>query len=51
MSFAGTLQRHNIEIHTNIPKKGIAGPQSQFHIYLSVSDLYIPTIGLPVLLQ
>ncbi len=26
-------------------------PQSNFHIHVSVSDLYIPMIGLPVLLQ
>jgi len=26
-------------------------PQSQFHIHVSVSDLYIPRIGLPILLQ
>jgi hypothetical protein len=33
-------------------RKGISGSQSQnFHIYVSVSDLYIPTIGLPILLE
>jgi hypothetical protein len=48
-TFNPTLQRHNTE--TNIPRKGIARPQSQFHIHVSVSDLYIPTIGLPILLQ
>ncbi len=38
-------------METNIPKKEIAQPQSQFHIYVPVSDLYIPTIDLPILLQ
>jgi hypothetical protein len=33
------------KFETNIPRKGIARPQSQFQ--QSVSDLYIPTIGLP----
>ncbi len=31
--------------------KGTARPQSNFHIHVSVSDLYIPSIGLPILLQ
>jgi hypothetical protein len=33
------------------PRKGIAQPQSQFPHLVSVSLLYIPTIGLPILLQ
>ncbi len=37
-----TLQR-NFDLC--IPRKGIERPQSQFHIHLSVSDLYIPTYG------
>ncbi len=46
-----TLQRHNTEkFGTNIPRKGIAWPQSQFQHHVSVSDLYIPMIGLPILL-
>jgi hypothetical protein len=37
---------------TNIPRKGIARSQSpNFRIHVSVSDLYIPTIGLPILVQ
>ncbi len=44
-------KRHNIEIHTNIPRKGMARPQSQFHIHVSVIDLYIPTFVLSILLQ
>ena len=39
------------KFETNIPRKGISGPQSQFHIHVSVSELYIPTMGLPVLLE
>jgi hypothetical protein len=38
---------------TNIPRKEIAGPQSQFP-HSCVYELfiqYIPTIGLPILLQ
>ena len=27
------------------------GPSPSFHIYVSVSDLYIPMISLPILLQ
>jgi hypothetical protein len=34
---------------TNIPRKGISGLSPNFHIHASVSDLYIPTIGLPIL--
>jgi hypothetical protein len=37
------------KFETNIPRKGIARPN--FHIQVSVSDLYIPTIGLPILLH
>ena len=39
------------KFETNIPRKGISGPQSQFPHSSSVSDLYIPTIGLPILLE
>jgi hypothetical protein len=39
-----TLQRQYRKVETNISRKGIARPQS-------VSDLYIPTIGLTILLQ
>ncbi len=40
------------KFETNIPRKGI--PQSQFgnfHIHVSVSELYIPPMGLLVLLE
>ncbi len=41
------------KLEKNIPRKETARSQSQFlHSYtLSVSDLYIPTIGLPIWLQ
>jgi hypothetical protein len=39
------------KFETNIPSKGIAWPQPNFHIHVSVSDLYIPRISLPILLQ
>ncbi len=41
------------KFETNIPRKGIARPQSQsqFPYSCALSDLYIPTIGLPILLQ
>ncbi len=46
MPIITTLQRQK----TNIPRKEISGPQSQY-IHVSVSELYIPTMGLPVLLE
>jgi hypothetical protein len=33
------------------PEKELRCLSPNFHIYVSVSDLYIPTIGLPILLQ
>jgi hypothetical protein len=39
-----SLQRH-------IPRKGMRGTSPYFYIHVSLSDLYIPTIGLPILLQ
>jgi hypothetical protein len=32
-------------VYTYIPFLGIARPQHQFHIHVSVSDLYIPRSG------
>jgi hypothetical protein len=29
----------------------LRGLSPNFHIHVSVSDLYVPTIGLPILLQ
>jgi hypothetical protein len=31
------------KFETNIPRKGIARPQSQFHIHVSVSDSHDPS--------
>jgi hypothetical protein len=33
------------------PEKELCGLSANFHIHVSVSDLYIPMIGLPILLQ
>ncbi len=44
--------RRHRKFETNIPRKGIARPQSQFpHSCVAVSDLYISRIGLHFLLQ
>jgi hypothetical protein len=43
------LQRQNTEISKQIfPEKEYRGLSPNFHIHVSVSDLYIPTIGLPI---
>ncbi len=47
-----TLQRHKTEHLKQIfPGKESRGVSPNFHIHVSVSDLYIPRIGLPILLQ
>jgi hypothetical protein len=47
-----TLQRQNTEISKQIfPENEYQGLSPDFHIHASVSDLYIPTIGLPILLE
>jgi hypothetical protein len=44
-----TLQRQNTEISKQIfPEKEYRGLSPNFHIHASVSDLCIPTIGLPI---
>jgi hypothetical protein len=51
-SLFSTLQRQNTEILKQIfPEKEYRGLNPNFHIRASVSDLYIPTIGLPILLE
>jgi hypothetical protein len=46
------LQRHNIENSKQLfPEKELRGHNPNFYIHVSVSDLYVPTIGLPILLQ
>jgi hypothetical protein len=47
-----TLQRRNPEnLKRLFPVKKLRGLSPNFHIHVSVSDLDIPTIGLPILLQ
>ncbi|MFN9897854.1 MAG: hypothetical protein ACK55Z_03465, partial [bacterium] len=47
-----TLQRQNTENLKHIfPKKEYQGLSPNFHIHVSVSELYIPTMGLPFLLE
>ncbi len=50
-----TRQRHkrrNTENSKQIfPEKELRSLSPNFHIHVSVSDLYIPTIGLPILRQ
>jgi hypothetical protein len=49
---APTLQRHNTEnLEQIFPEKAMRGLSPNFHIHVSVSNLYIPTVGLPILLQ
>jgi hypothetical protein len=46
------LQRTNTENSKQIfPEKELRGLSPNFHINVSVNDLYILTIGLPILLQ
>jgi hypothetical protein len=47
-----TLQRQNAENLKQIfPEKEYRGLSPNFHIHVSVSKLYIPTMGLPFLLE
>jgi hypothetical protein len=47
-----TLQRHNTENSKQIlPEKELHGHRPNSYIHVSASDLYIPRIGLPILLQ
>ncbi len=47
-----TLQRNNIENPKQIfPEKELRGHSPNFHIHVSVSDLYIPMIDLPIVLK
>jgi hypothetical protein len=46
------LQRHNTKNSKQIfPEKKLRCLSPHFLIHVSVSNLYIPTIGLPILLQ
>ncbi len=47
-----TLQRHNTGNSKKIfPEKELRGHSPKFNNHVSVSDLYIPTIGLSIVLQ
>jgi hypothetical protein len=47
-----TLQRHNTENSKQIfPEKELRGYSPNSYVHFSVSDLYIPLISLPILLQ
>jgi hypothetical protein len=47
-----TLQRHNTENSKQIfLGKELSGYSPNSYIHVSVSDLYIPLIGLPILLR
>jgi len=47
-----TMQRTNTENSKQIfPEKELRGHSPNFHIHVSVSDLYIPTMDLSILLQ
>jgi hypothetical protein len=49
--FCCTAKAKYQNFETNIPEKEYRGLSPNFHIHASVSDLYIPTIGLPILLE
>jgi hypothetical protein len=50
--YTAALQRHNTENSKQIfPEMELRGLSANFHIHVSVSDLYILTIGLLILLQ
>ncbi len=52
LTHPATLQRQNTEISKQIfPEKEYRGLSPNFHIHASVSDLFIPTTGLPILLE
>ncbi len=52
MAQSPSLQRINTENSKQIfPEKELRGHSPNFHIHVSVSDLYIPTIDLTVLPQ
>ena len=52
MPFFTALQRQNADNLKQIfPDKEYWGLSPNFHIHVSVSELYIPTMGLPFLLE
>jgi hypothetical protein len=52
MGITIALQRHNTENSKHLfPEKDLRRHSVNSYIHVSVSDLYIPTIGLSILLQ
>ncbi len=52
MLSGSTLQRQNAEnLKQLFPEKEYRGLSPNFHIHVSVSELYISTVGLPFLLE
>jgi hypothetical protein len=52
LKYDSALQRTNTENLKQIfPEKELRGHSPNFHIHVSESDLYIPMIDLPILLQ
>ncbi len=52
LTFTHTAKTKCRKFETNIPKKGISSvPNPNFHIHVSVSELYISTMGRSVLLE
>jgi hypothetical protein len=50
--YMAALQRQDTEFSKQIfPEKEYRGLGPNFHIHVSVSDLFISTIGLPILLE
>jgi hypothetical protein len=50
--FFGALQRQNAgNLKQIFPEKEYRGLSPNFHFHVSASKLYIPTMGLPVLLE
>jgi hypothetical protein len=43
-----TAKNQYRKLETNIFRKELRGHSPNFHIHVSVSDLYIPTIDLPI---
>ncbi len=48
---SNTAKNQYLKFETNIRRKGFRGHCPNFHIHMSMRDLYIPTIDLSILLQ
>ncbi len=51
LCYTAKTKYRNFETNTVFPEKEYRGLSPNFHIHASVSNLYIPTIGLPVMLE